>query len=117
MLMLVALMLTIAAAPTTPTINNDADACTLAAPASGSGIHNGSNLYVSWAAVSGADKYNVSIVDQSTMQEVYNDDVSSTNTTANSGIVSGHNYKAYVRAICENQEPSTNIIVVDVMGV
>lgn len=91
------------------------DTCDLPAPASASGNHNGSSLSVSWATVPSAVSYRVRVIDLDTNEVVYNEIVSGTsanvpNTNAN------HDYRAQIGGVCSGGE-STNIIVVDVMGV
>lgn len=93
------------------------DICTLPAPADNGSSHNGTSVTASWTAVTSAVSYKVTVLDRDNGDEViYNDTVNGLSKNV-SGTNSSHDYRIIVRAVCSGGEESSNIIVVDVMGV
>lgn len=90
------------------------DTCTLPAPASGSGTHNGTSLSISWAPVTSAVSYHIRVVDLSTQTVIHETDVSGTSETVYSTSPTT-NYRATVAPNCSGGT-STNIIVIDLLG-
>ena len=91
------------------------ETCNLPAPASGSGTHNGNSVSISWANVSGAVSYRLRVIDLETDEVIYSEVVSGTSANV-PNTNAGHDYRAQIGGTCSEGE-STNIIVVDVMGV
>ncbi len=92
------------------------DTCTLPAPTSGSGVHNGSSISASWTAVSGAVGYRVIITDVDTAQIVFDDVISGTYKEL-TGTNSAHDYAVRVAPVCSGNEESAYIIVIDILNV
>lgn len=97
-------------------IGSNDDTCTLPAPSGGSGTHNGTSVSISWNAVTSATGYRLVVTDLDTHQVIYDQQVSSTSQNV-SGTDATHDYRSTIAPICSGGEASSNIIVVDVLGV
>lgn len=97
-------------------IQSQNETCTLPAPTSGSGTHNGNSITASWSVVSGAVGYRVIITDVDTSQVVFDDAITAT-TKELTGTNSAHDYAVRVAPVCTGNEQSANIIVIDILSV
>ena len=94
------------------------DICDLPAPTNNGSTHNGSSLSCAWTSVSGAVSYKIRVFDLDNGNElVYSNDAVSGTSQNVSGTNAGHDYRIQIAANCTGPEPSTNIIVVDLLGV
>lgn len=97
-------------------LQNPSETCSLPAPSDNGSTHNGTSITFQWTAVTGASGYNLTVTDLSTSTVIFNGSVSGLSQNI-SGTNPTTNYRARIAPKCGDGEESTNIIVVDVLGV